>query len=439
MSRMRLTVKSAPLCWLVFVMAIGCGKSETPPGGQSPPPALGSETVSLDAADDGSTNFIVGDIPPTVSLGSSDDLKRPPAAPGASGSLEPDDGSPEWLLGEITRLRVRKSQPTDDPEKLRARRRWKNEKIIKLAQEAIRLSHNDSDQEQIFNTAVHQLMEARLELALQVTPEQLEFSQAQIEELYSDADALFRRAPKSKAAAEAAFVRAKFANTSAERFADREPRWLEEFTRQALLFATNFPQEQSRATSLLDAAGRSCELHRLRDKALNCYALLVEKFPETPEGKQATAILRRLSLNGKRLDKFGGPTIDRGFVYLDDFRGRIVVVVFWASHSRLFVEQLPKLIALRKNVGAKQLAMLGVSLDKNKVAAEEFLSKNELTEPTILWPDANRREWKNPIVQYYGVRDIPMYWLIDQQGVVVDSLLDVDQIEERVQTLLKQN
>ena len=434
MSQMRRSLKSVPLCWFVLALvAAGCGKASTPQNGQTPPPELGSGTAQRDAADDGSNNFMTGTMLPTASIGPPDAQVEPNAF-----QIEPAEGSPEWLVAEITRLRVRKSPLTDDLQTLRAQRRWKNERIIKLAQEAITLTHDDADQEQVFNAAVHHLMEARLELALQVAPEQLKFSQVQIEELYSDADALFRRAPKSKAAAEAAFVRAKFINTSAERFADRDPRWLEEFTRQARLFATNFPQEQSRAVSLLDAAGRSCELHRLRDQALNCYTLLVEKFPDTPQAKQAIAVLRRLRLDGKRLDKFGGPTLDGGFVNVDDFRGRVVIIVFWASHSRPFVEQLPKLISLHKQVGAEQLALLGVSLDKNKDAAEEFLRKNRLNGATILWPDADRREWNNPIVQYYGIRDIPMFWLIDQQGIVVDSLLDADQMEERVLSLLKQ-
>lgn len=367
---------------------------------------------------------------PTVSIASATGDARPNAT---ASRFEP--GSPEWLIREIVRLRVRSAPPTDEPQRLRAYRRWRNEKIIQLAQEAVAQTHDQPQREQEFNEAIHHLMEARLELALQVGAEQQESAQAHIAELYSDADALYRRDPGSKAAAEAAFARAKFANACAERFADRDQRWLEEFSRQSRLFADNFPQERSRAAMLLDAAGRSCDLHRLRDEAINCYTVLANDFARTPQGRQAVAVLRRLRLDGRRLEEFGGPTLDGGYVRVEDFRGQIVIVAFWAWHSRESVEHLPRLVALRQKVGDSKLAVVGVSLDRERRTVETFQNGTKLPGPTILWPDADRREWNNPIVEYYGVRDIPLFWLIDEEGVVVDSNVDPDTIGERVETL----
>ena len=341
----------------------------------------------------------------------------------------------ERLVQQILQLRVQPFPDTDDPDRLRAHRRWRNEKIVNLAREAIQLTHNDPKKERLFNVAVHHLMEARLELALLRGVEK-ETLQQYADALYADADALYQRDPNSKAAAEAAFIRAKFVNTSAQRFAHREPRWLEEFSRQARLFASNFPKEQARAVSLLDAAARSCELHRMAEEAALCYTQLRDRYPETPQGRQAAAALRRLLLKQTRLQQFGGPTIAGGYQQIDQFRGRVLLVVFWASHSREFARHVPVLRQLVETYGPEGFTILGVGLDEDASAAREFLQENAWMNPVLFWPQQDQRGWNNPIVRYYGIRDIPSYWLIDRDGIVVDPLVDPLTLEQKLPALL---
>jgi peroxiredoxin len=427
MSRERLLLSCA-VCLFLLPAIAGCGNSpSSEDGSNAGSPQLGSGSTQFDLQQEyGGAGGL-----PAASIPAKQTSKQQ-----TSDVEQLEQGSPEWLIREIALLRVRPAPDTDDPARLRSHRRWKNERIIEQAQEAITLTHADTAQEDLFNTAVGHLLESRLELALQAGAVQSESERKHVEELYDDAESLFRRDPKSKAAAEAAFVRARFANVSADRFAAEEPRWLIEFSRQARLFAENFPQEKERAVQLLDAAGRSCELHHIRDEAVNCYTLLDKNFPKTPQGQQATAVLRRLRLDGERLESFAGPTIDGGYTRIDDFHGRIVIIAFWASHSRQSVEQLPGLLSLAAKWGKSRVAILGVNLDDDQAAAKRFIEANAIQQPTIFWPDKNRRNWKNPIVQYYGVRDIPMFWLIDSDGLVVNTLLNSDELENEVGRLL---
>ena len=428
MSRERLLLSCA-VCLFLLPAIAGCGNSpSSEDGSNAGSPQLGSGSTQFDLQQEYGGG--AGGLP-AASIPAKQTSKQQ-----TSDVEQLEQGSPEWLIREIALLRVRPAPDTDDPARLRSHRRWKNERIIEQAQEAITLTHADTAQEDLFNTAVGHLLESRLELALQAGAVQSESERKHVEELYDDAESLFRRDPKSKAAAEAAFVRARFANVSADRFAAEEPRWLIEFSRQARLFAENFPQEKERAVQLLDAAGRSCELHHIRDEAVNCYTLLDKNFPKTPQGQQATAVLRRLRLDGERLESFAGPTIDGGYTRIDDFHGRIVIIAFWASHSRQSVEQLPGLLSLAAKWGKSRVAILGVNLDDDQAAAKRFIEANAIQQPTIFWPDKNRRNWKNPIVQYYGVRDIPMFWLIDSDGLVVNTLLNSDELENEVGRLL---
>ena len=151
-------------------------------------------------------------------LGEASDL--PAASIGGPGDASPQPGTPEWVIAEIKQLRSQKfaDDIAGDVEKLKAARAERNQEIAKLATEAIALTHQDAAQEAPFTEAVHLLMEARLQLALQG-------DQESINALYEDASSLYERDAKSKAAAEAAYVLVRFAHTNARRFARQEPQW----------------------------------------------------------------------------------------------------------------------------------------------------------------------------------------------------------------------
>ena len=257
----------------------------------------------------------------------------------------------------------------------------------------------------------------------------------QAEFLYSDAASVQKRAPNSKAAAEAAFVLARFAHANARKFAKKEPRWLEEFSRQSRLFATNFPHEKTRAVSLLYAAGYSCELHNMESEATGCYALIQDLFPESAQAKQVTAVLRRFNLEGNPL-QLAGPTMDGKFVSIDDNRGKVVLIVFWATGTNRFREHLPALAKASSHYKPADFAIIGVNLDEDESAAKAFADENSINWPQIFYADASKRRWNNPVVKYYGVRDVPMFWLVDQNGNVVDTHLNPADLESRLQKLL---
>jgi hypothetical protein len=194
--------------WLRWVGVLAVLLAAVPGCGQN---AASSKTGEKSASSQ------AGDALPSASIGAQDDDPK---------SSKPPKGSPEWLLGEIRNMRaatIDTSLSADEIEKARAE---KQKAIIELAEHAIALTHpaalnhSDAAKEAVFDEAVRQLMQSRLELALSDTEA--------IDDLYEDRDMLFKRDPKSKAAAEAAFVVARFAHTKARDFAKQEPRWLDE-------------------------------------------------------------------------------------------------------------------------------------------------------------------------------------------------------------------
>ena len=379
--------------------------------------------------------------------------KGPAAAVADTAAVKKDPvkGSPEWLLLEIQRIKVlplpgaekivekpeneddldnekpltaeEEQKLKDEFEKTKAVRRERNLQVIGLAEECIRKTAKQPDQEAEFDAAVHYLLDARLQLALQG-------DNASIESLYDAARTFYERKPQSASAVEAQLTLVNLTHANALRYGQTQPKWIQEFAKHSQLYATRFADEEARAVSLLSAAARSCELAGLTDDARNCYSLLITKFKDTPQAQQAQGVVRRLQLKGKSLE-LSGPTMDGDDLNVENYRGKMVVIVFWATHAKPFVQQLPKLTATLKKY-EKYAVTVGVNLDADESAVEAFLEQTGITWPQIFSPNRALRGWNSPLAVHYGINNLPTIWLVDPNGVVTDTAIDAENLESRL-------
>ncbi|QDV50341.1 TlpA family protein disulfide reductase [Gimesia fumaroli] len=339
------------------------------------------------------------------------------------------EGSAEWSVREITRLKVQALPKTENVDELRKARAARNKKIIQLAMEAVKQTHADKEKQRLFSVCIRHLLEAHLQLAL-------EGDQESIDALYDHSESLFKRDPNSPSAADAGFTVAKFANTSAQRFAQQEPRWIEEFVKQSRLFASRFPQETIRAPQLLQAAAETCQLYGMNKQALDCCLDLEARFPKTSEAAQVAGLTRRLRLKGQPLH-LAGETIEGGFVSIDDYKGSVVLVVFWATTAKPFIEQLPQIQALSKKYRKYGFEIVGVNLDEEEPAIDAFQEKTSLDWRQIFYSSRDKRGWNNPAALYYGVRSVPMLMLVDHTGVTEVVTSNAGELEEPLRALLR--
>jgi hypothetical protein len=334
----------------------------------------------------------------------------------------PKKDSPEWLLGQLLVLRA---EPV--PPQSASARAEHNQKLIAAALELIERTHDQKPLEPIFTRAAQILCDARLESAIDGSPDAAKA-------LQDDAEAFYRRDPNSAAAEDAAWHLARFAHTVA-RQARNDRRKIQEFAMATRLFATRFPHSESKALPLLHAAGQTCELYHLDSEASNCFVMLQEKFPKTPQAEQATAILRRLELKGKKVNLFG-ETREGSFLKNGQLVGKPVLVVFWSSDSDAFQEMLPQLQKVTRPYERSGLTILGVCLDEDQAAMDGFIAKNRLNWAQLFYADADKRHWDHPLAQYYGVHDIPSIWLVDQEGVAVDLHVTPESLDGQLRYLL---
>ncbi len=364
-----------------------------------------------------------------------------PAPPASTHPHTADDPSPnqtsapedvetaESLIGEILLLRTKPLPESRDLDEIQLVQHERNEQTIELAMAAIAKSHDQPNQQAFFEQAVNHLAESRLQLALNGDREN-------IDALYEEADTLLRQYPNSRVAADAAYAVCRFAHTNARRFAKQEPRWIEEFARQARLYVENFPGDRGRAIPLLYSAGRSCELHQMTPQAIGCYKLLLETYPDSEQGQECVAFLRRLQLEGQPL-KFAGPTIRGDFISIDQYQGKVVCIVYCSSEVPRFLDDLSKLKQLHTQYGQHGFEVIAVNLDENDATLQSFLKKHTIPWQTVFYSAPDKRGWKNPLCHYYGVRDIPAYWVVDRSGRVVTTSARMSELPQIVLEELK--
>jgi peroxiredoxin len=119
-------------------------------------------------------------------------------------------------------------------------------------------------------------------------------------------------------------------------------------------------------------------------------------------------------------------------VNLNSFRGKYVLVDFWASWCGPCRRENPNVVAVYNDYKDKGFDVLGVSLDKNKEAWLEAIDDDDLT-----WTHVSELTgWKSSAGKLYGVLSIPSNVLVDPDGIIVARNLREEALREKVSSFL---
>lgn len=98
-------------------------------------------------------------------------------------------------------------------------------------------------------------------------------------------------------------------------------------------------------------------------------------------------------------------------VTLDQFRGRVVVLNFWATWCPPCVEELPSLMNMQGQLRGRGVVVLGVSIDVDQDAYHRFLKQHGVNFLTV-------RDPEQKVAAMYGTSGWPETYIIDRQGVM---------------------
>ena len=158
---------------------------------------------------------------------------------------------------------------------------------------------------------------------------------------------------------------------------------------------------------------------------------IIREFPDTPTAKQADLMLKMKTLKGTTLElsftSTAGEKID-----LKNYRGKVVLVDFWASWCGPCKESMPHVIAAEKKFRDRGFRVIGISLDQNRADMDAFIKEKGMP-----WPQHfDGGMFESPLVSKYYIYGIPMMFLIDRKGTVREIGLEGPKVEAAVQKLL---
>jgi peroxiredoxin len=121
-------------------------------------------------------------------------------------------------------------------------------------------------------------------------------------------------------------------------------------------------------------------------------------------------------------------------ISLDKYKGKILLVDFWATWCGPCLAELPNLVKCYAEFRAKGFEIIGFAENDNDETFKKFLEKNSITWP-IVSKDGDQYE---AIILSYAIKNIPASFLIDRAGILRHVNLTGDRLREAIGRLIKE-
>jgi thiol-disulfide isomerase/thioredoxin len=159
------------------------------------------------------------------------------------------------------------------------------------------------------------------------------------------------------------------------------------------------------------------------DVATKAFRLIHDEAVNPVVKEYCAGRLNQLQLIGKPAPAIQGTDVDGKPVSLDDFKGKVVLVVFWASWCLPSAAETAWLDQADHAYGDRGFRILGINLDtlQNGGTKLETVMPNVrrfLVDHNVRWPNLVNGEGARDYAKAYGVTDIPSSFLIGRDGLV---------------------
>lgn len=135
-------------------------------------------------------------------------------------------------------------------------------------------------------------------------------------------------------------------------------------------------------------------------------------------------------------DFVGKEILGDNSIRLSDYRGKVVFIDFWASWCPPCLVSLPAYDKMYKELGNTEFELIAINVDEDTEDGLQFLEDHPVSYPVLADPEGD-------IGIPYRIRTLPVSYLIDRQGRIVQSyrsfkLGDEVEIKQQIESLLQQ-
>ncbi|MCW3466288.1 TlpA disulfide reductase family protein [Chitinophaga nivalis] len=198
-------------------------------------------------------------------------------------------------------------------------------------------------------------------------------------------------------------------------------------------FVKDHPKSFFSLEVLRDLAGNNMDVAAVEP----LYNLLAADLRNSDAGKALGKTIeqeRKLSIGALAPDFTQNDVNDKP-VKLSDFKGKYVLLDFWASWCGPCRRENPNVVKAYNQYKDKNFTVLGVSLDQPGKKAKwiDAIAADGLTWTQV----SDLKFWENEAAQSYNVKSIPQNYLIDPAGKIVAKNLRGEALEQKLAELIK--
>ncbi len=175
--------------------------------------------------------------------------------------------------------------------------------------------------------------------------------------------------------------------------------------------------------------------------AANLYEAMVPYFEKSDDqalrerAESTMGAARRLRLLGNTME-LQGLTADGKEFDWSIYKGKVVLVDFWASWCGPCLGELPNMKKNLELYGEKGFDIVGINMDSTRAAFEKCVNDRDIPWANIVCEEEGKTGWSAPMATYYGVTAIPTAILVNQEGKVVSLAARGRELDKALAELL---
>jgi peroxiredoxin len=157
-------------------------------------------------------------------------------------------------------------------------------------------------------------------------------------------------------------------------------------------------------------------------------------YPSAVALKERVEISKKTAVGKYALDFTQNDTLGKP-VSLSSFKGKYVLVDFWASWCGPCRQENPNVVKAFNKFRDKNFTILGVSLDRPN-AKDRWLKA--IHDDGLAWNHvSDLKYWDNEVAKLYGIRAIPQNLLLDPQGKIIARNLNGEALDKKLEEVIK--